>query len=89
MTGPESRSELPGEDPSKGTFTPKVLDKTVIAIPLLERLRTEQALEQERGTAYEPPLLGVVLDLNLQYFGGRGTGRERAVEGEGTVGPRP
>jgi subtilisin family serine protease len=78
MTGPEQRRELPGEDPSKGTFTPKVLDKTVIAIPLLERLRKEQALEQEQGTAYEPPLLGVVLDLNLEYSGGRGTGRERA-----------
>ena len=78
MTGAEPRSALPGEDPSKRTFTPKVLDKTVIAIPLLERLRAEQELEQEQGTAYEPPLLGVVLDLDLEYFGGRGSARERA-----------
>lgn len=80
MTGPEKRSELPGEDPSQRTFTPKVLDKTVIAIPLLERLREEQALEESQGAAYDPPLLGVVLDLNLEYFGGRGTGRARAHE---------
>ena len=77
MTGPEPRSGLPGEDPSKRTFTPKVLDKTVIAIPLLERLRAEQELEQEQGAAYEPPLLGVVLDLNLDYFGSRDSARQR------------
>ncbi|MDQ1662886.1 MAG: serine protease AprX [Blastococcus sp.] len=80
MTGPEEspRTELPGDDPSKGTFTPKVLDKTVIAIPLLERLRKEQVREQEEGEAYQPPVLGVVLDLNLEYVKGRQAGRDRA-----------
>jgi subtilisin family serine protease len=60
-----------------------VLDKTVIAMPLLERLKTEQKKKreaEEEGKSYSPPLLGVVLDLNLEYFGGRDRGRQAAME---------
>jgi hypothetical protein len=86
MAGPEQRDpaeQLPGGDPAKKTFTPMVLDKTVIAMPLLERLKAEQKKREkaeEEGKSYSPPLLGVVLDLNLEYFEGRDRGRQVAME---------
>jgi serine protease AprX len=45
-------SDLPESDPTKPPFTPEVLDRTVIAIPLLSALRNEehaQALKAETG----------------------------------------
>jgi serine protease AprX len=76
-------TELPDSDPSakaSSTFTPEVLDRTVIAIPLLKRLATEKDEEDAavaREETYTPPLLGVVLDLNLEYADGRDGGRQR------------
>jgi serine protease AprX len=69
-------SDLPQSDPGRrdrgGIFDPETLDKTVIAIPLLRRLRDE---EQGRRS---PELHHVVLDLNFGYRQGRDAGRERA-----------
>ena len=47
-------------------FTPKVLDKTVIAIPLLERIQrdSEQAID-------------VIIDLNLEFAGGVPNARQQ------------
>jgi subtilisin family serine protease len=63
-------------DPEKSPFTPAVLDKTVIAVPLLSLLK-------EKPDTIQP----VIIDLNLQYagheergagMGGRAAARKRA-----------
>ncbi len=51
-------------------FDPTVLDRTVIARPLLEQL-------DERG---DNALFDVVIDVNLTYTGGRDRARERVAD---------
>jgi subtilisin family serine protease len=58
-------------DPNKKPFTPEVLDKTVIAIPLLEMLKDED--EGRRPPAPHP----VIIDVNLEYRDGPQAARER------------
>jgi serine protease AprX len=58
-------------DPNKKPFTPEVLDKTVIAIPLLEILESEDAAPAPR--APQP----VIIDVNLEYRQGAAAARER------------
>jgi len=79
-------AELPESDPSaakSSAFTPEVLDKTVIAVPLLKMLQEERDNEEKARTAgkpYELKPVGVILDLNLEYEEGRDEGRERVRE---------
>jgi serine protease AprX len=76
-------AKLPGSDPAAPkdvTFTPEVLDKTVIAIPLLKILEDEKEAQEKARKArrrYEHKLIGVILDLNLEYRLGRDKCRER------------
>jgi subtilisin family serine protease len=63
-------AEMPQSDPKKTPFTPKVLDKTVIAIPLLEQL------EKDGEGKIQP----VIIDLNLEYHGGREEARKRVKQ---------
>jgi len=76
-------AELPESDPSEqksSAFTPEVLDKTVIAVPLLKMLQEERDNEEKARTAgkpYELKPVGVILDLNLEYEEGRDEGRGR------------
>jgi serine protease AprX len=70
-------SELPQSDPGRrdrGAFDPETLDKTVIAIPLLRRLRDEEQGKQK------PERYHVVLDMNFSYRDGRDEGRKRAKQ---------
>lgn len=57
-------------NPKKLPFLPKILDKTVIAIPLLT------ILEQADPQVLQP----VIIDLNLEYPGGRRGARKRVLE---------
>jgi hypothetical protein len=50
-------------------FTPRVLDKTVIAIPLLERIRRDPSA-----------LYHVIIDVNLEYAGGPRSAKARVLE---------
>jgi serine protease AprX len=61
-------------DPTKKPFTPEVLDKTVIAIPLLDLLKAEDSLPQP-----QPPQ-PVIIDINLEYRDGPATARARIKE---------
>ncbi|SAL02156.1 serine metalloprotease MrpA [Caballeronia pedi] len=54
------KSNAPDTSPGQMGFTPEVLDKTVIAIPLLHLIR------QAPGAAED-----VIIDLNLEYTSGR------------------
>ena len=64
---------LPEEDPEQRPFLPDTLDRTVIAIPLLKKLKQLKAEDPD-----EKELVHVIIDLNLEYPGGRSQARERA-----------
>jgi serine protease AprX len=61
-------AQMPQSDPTKKPFTPEVLDRTVIAVPLLDKIKKD-------GEAKVQP---IIIDLNLDYHGGRAAARERA-----------
>lgn len=68
-------SPLPQTNAARKPFTPEVLDKTVIAVPLLEILKKEkQQLEGDPNR--KPEIHAVIIDLNLEYPGGRNKARE-------------
>jgi serine protease AprX len=72
---------LPMSDPWSGRpgFTPEVLDRTIVSIPLLARFKEE---EQRRADdpARPPELYDVVIDVNLEYAGSRESVRRMARE---------
>jgi subtilisin family serine protease len=70
----EHREELPQEDPDERPFLPSVLDRTVIAIPLLKYLRKVE------GTPVGRAPIDIIIDINLEYVGGRRRARQRIVE---------
>lgn len=78
--------ELPNTDPEKqpsASFTPKDLDKSVIAIPLLRILAPEREGHDSAGTSGEVPVsgvVGVIVDLNLEFRGGRDKARQRLTK---------
>jgi serine protease AprX len=72
-------SNLPQTDPDARFFTPETLDKTVIAIPLLETLKAEK-LKLEESKKRRPGLHPVIIDLNLEYPYGREKAREWVIE---------
>ena len=76
---PPGALDMPEGDPQRKPFTPKVLDKTVIAIPLLEDLMAEQKAI-ERDPKRPRKLYHVIIDLHLHYPGGRGAARDRVRE---------
>ncbi len=59
-------------DTGERPFTPDVLDKTVIAVPLLDILaKEEQEAQQKKTTSDQPQRHPVIIDLNLEFPGGR------------------
>lgn len=61
-------------EPSSDTpwrFNPDNLDRTVIAIPLLNELTKEEAKEAEGGGGFSPKSFDLIIDLNLNYKGHR------------------
>lgn len=72
--------ELPESNPQRRGFTPEVLDDSVIAIPLLNRIKPwleewKKSLGQKPPN-YTPPVLPIMIDLNSKYE----RGREEAVD---------
>ena len=81
-TAIETRPNLEKSRPDEPGFVPEVLDKTVIAIPLLD----DMAEERERITASRRrrprpdefrKLYDVIIDVNLEYPRGRALARAR------------
>jgi serine protease AprX len=72
-------SPLPESDPTHKPFTPEVLDKTVIAVPLLEILKVEKKQLQEDPNR-KPAVHSVIIDLNLEYPRGRDEARKVVEE---------
>src|SRR5438094_746846 len=62
-----SVSISPSPSGSEGQFDPRVLDRTVIARPLLDELAAKG----------DDVIVNVIIDLNLNFPGGRNRARER------------
>jgi len=87
---------LPQSDPRKKPFTPEVLDRTVVAIPLLDIFVKEKAAEEAAkaaGQPFTPAVHPLIIDLNLEYPGGRKQAKEtvqgwveEAIRRQGTPG---
>jgi len=79
----DQQVKLTMSDPREKGFTPEVLDKTIIAIPLLKILESERtgaptAPGSEEETKPTPRLHSVIIDLNLLYpVDGRKGARDR------------
>ncbi|HKG12301.1 MAG TPA: S8 family peptidase [Pyrinomonadaceae bacterium] len=71
--GPEpagSQSNLKESNPRRKPFNPETLDRTVIAIPLLRRLKAEDEYLKTHPDE-RPKVYPVVIDLNLTFSHGR------------------
>jgi serine protease AprX len=75
---PSVLGQLPESDPKEKPFTPKVLDRTAIAIPLLEDLIAEEK-NQRSDPRFRPGLHSVIIDLHREYPGGRDAARQRVL----------
>lgn len=71
--GRKRTTEERGPDPRSPQFLPQVLDRTVIAVPLLDRLTAERRAGRARK------IFDVVIDLNLDFRGGRADALRRTV----------
>src|SRR2546421_5522638 len=60
-----AEGDLKESDPKEKPFLPENLDRTVIAIPLLKDLKREDTGKKA------PEAHNVIIDLNLEYPGGR------------------
>src|ERR1700730_7671251 len=70
---------LPESDPKEKPFTPEVLDRTAIAIPLLDDIVAENKAI-EKGAKAERRLYSVIIDLHREFPGGRQAARDRVRE---------
>ncbi|MEN3332224.1 MAG: serine protease AprX [Blastocatellia bacterium] len=70
---------LEESDPRELFFTPEILDSTVIAIPLLKKLKRDRE-ELKKNPARKPQLFPVIIDLNLKFPGGRDGARKWVLE---------
>lgn len=66
-------------DPKKTPFTPSILDSTVIAMPLLDKLNADKA-RLAKDSTLQPERFDVIIDLNLEYFEGRDGARTWVTE---------
>jgi hypothetical protein len=73
---PRATAELPQSDPQVKPFVPEVLDRTVIAIPLLKELMAEEKAIAQDATSGRK-IYDVIIDLHLEYPGGRTEARKR------------
>lgn len=71
--------ELPASDPKVKPFLPKQLDRTVIAIPLLDIMKKEKA-ELTRDPDQRPKAHKIIIDLNLQFPKGRDQARAWVIK---------
>jgi serine protease AprX len=65
-SSPSGGSGLPQSNPDEKPFTPESLDRTIIAIPLLEKMRVANPDDQ----------FDIIIDVNLEYSGGRTEARK-------------
>jgi subtilisin family serine protease len=72
-----STKDLPESDPKKKPFTPEVMDRTVIAIPLLNQLKKERDEHKDEPGYRLKKVYDVIIDLHLKYPGGRSEARKQ------------
>ena len=68
-------------DPRERPFTPDVLDKTVITVPLLDILeKEERQARKKKAKTTKPQRHPIIIDLNLEFPGGRQRARAEVLE---------
>lgn len=72
--------QLEKSNPEEMGFTPEVLDRTIIAIPLLKILEKEKSAQAGAQAASPPELHPVIVDLNLLYSPNGRKGARQRVE---------
>jgi len=78
---PSGTNDAPEFNSEKKAFSPEILRKAPIAIPLIERMKAVREKARTNGTKEEP--IPVIIDLNLRYTGGdpdSGNKREEAAK---------
>src|SRR5207253_6304988 len=78
-SSPHSVAELPESDPMRKPFTPEVMDRTVIAIPLLNKLKAE-AERRKHDPSLAEEVYDIIIDVNLEYCKGRQEARKRVSD---------
>ncbi|HEX6292703.1 MAG TPA: S8 family peptidase [Herpetosiphonaceae bacterium] len=78
-TAPRRQRQRARRDESQKEFQPKVLDRTVIAIPLLKLFEAEPQ-RRRKTRATEPEVYAVIIDLNLDFPGTRLEARRQALD---------
>src|SRR5262245_45278169 len=76
---PVANVKINEADTHNKPFTTEVLDRTVIAIPLLEDFRKELEQLKEDPTR-DPKIYPVIIDINLEYHFGRSGARACVIE---------
>jgi serine protease AprX len=77
--GGASGGQMPEADPKKKPFTPFTpdnMDRTVIAIPLLNKLKAERE-KKKQDPDHQPECYEVIIDVQLAHPGGRPAARGR------------
>lgn len=69
---------MPAANPRKQDFEPGTMDSSVIALPLLKRLRAD--LERKRRSGEPAPSYDIIIDLNLEFPGGRTAARDLVLK---------
>ena len=72
-TDDAGRVDADDNDLNPDAYDPRILDRSVISIPLLRRIR--HALDTD-----QPRPIPVVIDVNLNYPGGRPAATDRTLE---------
>ena len=80
----KQKTEPDQSDPQKKPFTPETLDKTVIAIPLLNKLNEEKK-RLEKDPSLELEAFPVIIDLNLEFPDGREGARDWVTKTTETI----
>src|SRR5215207_5760657 len=81
----EQRRRRRQGDPKQPGFIPETMDKSIIAIPLLDMLDQEEEElgkdgEEGRAAVADYELRRVIIDLNLEYKGGRDSARQKVEQ---------
>ncbi|MDQ3000230.1 MAG: S8 family peptidase [Fibrobacterota bacterium] len=73
-----------GGNPNRTGFNPGILDSNIIALPLLRQIQEEEserkALKGAKAKAIRPASHDVIIDVNMDFPGGRHEARKRVAQ---------
>lgn len=76
----DATSAAVGSDSGAFEFETRLLDRSPIALPLLDDMEQADAAPRARGRSTAPKKFAVIIDVHLEYPGGREAARDRVRE---------